>query len=808
MLVGEQVQEYLVHKLFVLFLPEAISEFQSVNLKNNLFFSLILLLLLYSCNPARKLPDGQYLLTKNVIVADTGLVEKERLAALIKQKPNRKILGVFRFHLGVYNLGNHGKPTKFKNWLKSIGEEPAILDTSMVERSRNQLNLLVHKQGFFNSSVRDSVVYKHKTAKVNYFIRYGKPYLIRNTDLTTKDPELYKLLGYFKERTILHKGDRYDEDAIDKERDRVATEIKNLGYYFFSKNYITIQVDSSLSSHEADIFFYINRVNENIDPALVGNQPIENHHSYRLRNIYIQTDFNPKDPAHSIPSDTVFYQGYYLLSQDSDRIIRNDQLLGTIFFKQGDLYRQPSVDYSYSRIQDLNIFKFINIQFVEVQREYETDSFKLDVIIQLTPMDQQDITFEAEATNTGGNLGVAGSIGYRNKNLFRNAEVLDVKIKGALEALPNFNEETPNKKIFAFNTYEFGPQINLAFKKFLLPKFLTKGTSRFFNPRTNLNVGFNYQNRPDYIRSILNFSMGYVWKGSKTQRFFVYPFEVNSVYVKPSVAFQAKLDSLNDPRLLYSYDTHLIPSGRFTWVFNNQEIRSDGRFLFIRANLEFSGMILTGLAKPLNLKKDESGNYKIFDIKYSQYIKPDVDVSYHLQLDPNNSLVYRIAAGIGFPTFNSRALPFEKSFFAGGANSLRAWSARTLGPGSYKKLLNIEQSGDIKIEANIEYRSFLFNLLEGAQLEGAAFVDAGNIWTRNEDPARPGSQFKFENMVKEMGLGGGLGLRFNFSFFILRLDAAVKLRDPSLDLAKRWVYPNQKFVIGDITPNLAIGYPF
>lgn len=767
-----------------------------------------LLLLAYGCNPARKLPEGQYLLTRNTIVADTGLIEKERLAALVKQKPNRKILGIFRFHLGVYNLGNHGRQTKFKNWLKSIGEEPAILDTSMVERSRNQINLLVHKQGFFNADVSDTLLLRHKTARVNYSINYGKPYLIRNVEFATQDSGLANLLFLFRKQTLLHKGDRYDEDLFDRERDQMATEIKNRGYYFFSKNYITIQVDSSLGTHEADIFFYINRVNENIDPDLIGNKSIENHHSYTLRNIFIQTDFNPKDPLHSIPTDTTLYNGYYLLSQSSVRIIRNDQLIGTIFFKSGDLYLQPDIDYSYSRLQDLNIFKFINIQFSEVPLVNETDSHKLDVNIQLTPMDQRDITLEAEATNTGGNLGLAGSIGYRNKNLFRNAEILDVKIKGALEALPNFNNPEASTKFFVFNTYEFGPQANLTFKKFLLPKFITKGTSRYFNPRTNVNIGWNYQDRPDYIRSILNFSMGYLWRGSKTQRFYVYPFEVSSVYVRPSPGFQAKLDSLNDPRLLYAYDTHLIPSGRFSWIYNNQEIRNDGKFLFLRTNLEFSGLILTALAEPLNLKKDESGNYKIFDIKYSQYIKPDIDVSYHHQLDPNNTLVYRIAAGIGFPVFNSKALPFEKSFFAGGANSLRAWSARTLGPGSYKKLVNIEQGGDIKIEANFEYRSFLFRLLESAQLEGAAFIDAGNIWTRNADPSRPGSQFKFEDMLNEMGVGAGIGLRFNFSFFILRLDAAVKLRDPSLDLAKRWVYPNQKFVFRDITPNLAIGYPF
>lgn len=775
--------------------------------KNRLLLPL-LILLAYACNPARKLPEGQYLLTKNVIQADTGLIEKERLAGLLKQKPNRKILFMFRFHLGVYNLGNHGRPKKWKEWLKSIGEEPAILDSSLVERSRNQLDLFVHKQGYFNATVDDSIHYKKKKASVIYTINYGRPYLIRNIDYSTLDPQIQSMIGNFKEKSLLHPGIRYDEDLIEKERDQIATEIKDHGYYFFSKNYITVQVDSSLGTKQADVFFYINRINENINPELSYNKLPENHHSYTLRNIYIQTDFNPKDPTKSRARDTVVFNGYKILSSDSEGVLKNEPLTGTIFFKTGDLYLQKDVDYSYSRLQDLNIFKFINFQFVEVQRDNEDSPYMLDVSIQLTPMDKQDITLEAEATNSGGNKGIAGSFGIRNKNLFRGAEVLEFKVKGGLEDLPNFNGSTEKKKFFFFNTYELGPEASLTFKKFLLPRFIVKGTSRYFNPRTNLNVGFNYQNRPDYTRSILNFSFGYNWKESKTKRWIWYPFEINSVYVKPSPQFTEKLASLNDPRLNYSYDTHLIHSGRVTFIYNNQDILRNGNFLFLRANFEVAGLALNLLAPVVNLRKDAEGNYNVFNIKYSQYIKPDVDISYHHQLDPNNTLVYRIAGGIGFPFSTSRALPFEKSFFAGGANSLRAWSARTLGPGSYKKEVNIEESGDIKIEANLEYRSFLLRLLEAAQLEGAAFIDAGNIWTRNDDPNRSGAQFHLSNMMKELGVGAGVGLRFNFSFFILRLDGAVKLRDPSLDLPKRWVYPNQKFQLNDITLNLAIGYPF
>ena len=746
---------------------------------------------------------------RNTISSDTNSIEKERLYSLLKQKPNRRILGIFQFHLSMYNLGSRGKETKFKNWLKSIGEEPAVLDSNQTQRSKNQLRLLLNQKGYFHAQVNDSVIYRKKKARVFYKILSNRPYTMRKVTFDSKDPNIQFYMDFIRHTTLIKPGDSYDEELLNLERERITAEMKDRGFYYFGKNYITYEVDSSLQNHQADVLLYINSINENVDPAANNFRPVTNHHSFNLQNIFIRTDYNPRDPTGTIPVDTTLLRGIHILSADSIRTIRDEVLINNIFINRGDRYLQRDLDYTYKRLQDLNVFKFINIQFTEVARDEEQEEYLLDVIILLTPMDMQDFTTEAEVTNTGSNIGIAGSFGYRNKNSFRGAEVFELKIKGALEALPNLSDNNDEKKVLLFNTYEVGPEMTLTFKKFLLPRFITKNTSRYFNPRSIISAGFNYQDRPDYKRTILNASFGYNWQLSRTQRWMVFPFNINSVSVNPSPGFQARLDSLKDPRLSYSYETHLIPSGRFTWILNSQAAKGAKSFFYVRGNLELSGLIFRSLAPALNLSKDAQGSYKVFGIPFSQYIKPDLDISYHHLLDNNNTLVYRIASGIGFPFANSNALPFEKSFFAGGANSIRAWNARTLGPGSYQRGFNIiEQSGDIKIEANIEYRSFLFRVLEGALLEGAAFVDAGNIWTRNEDLSRPGAQFQFENMFKEMALGAGLGFRFNFSFFILRIDAALKLRDPSLPLGDRWVYPNQKFVIGDIVPNLAIGYPF
>ena len=491
----------------------------------------------------------------------------------------------------------------------------------------------------------------------------------------------------------------------------------------------------------------------------------------------------------SIPHDTTFYNGYYILSIGPDRTLKDNVLVRNLFIKSGDRYLQRDLDLTYKRLQELNVFKFINLYFKEVPRDSVQTEYLIDLNIQLTPMSKLDFTIESEVTNTGSNIGLDGSFGYRNKNTFQGAEVLELKIKGGLEALPNSSNSTNTNNFLVFNTYNIGPEANFGLKKFLLPHFIEKKTSRYSNPKTNFNLGYNKQNSPDYDRSITNFGFNYSWSPTTKQRWIIYPIDINSVLVNLTPEFEQKLLDLNDPQLVYAYETHLITASRFTWSTTSLSKSTDKDFVYFRGTYEVA--------------------YKLFSPKRqpSQYNKVELDFSQYHRIDKYNNLISHYMMGIGIPYGDSKALPFEKSFFAGGANSMRAWYARTLGPGSYKNTSDIEQSGDLKLETNFEYRSDLVEFANGMKLEGAAFVDAGNIWLLNDDNSRPGGKFS-SGFIKEIGIGSGLGLRFNFSFFVFRLDFAVKLRDPSLDATERWVYPNQKFVIGDITPSLAIGYPF
>ena len=439
-------------------------------------------------------------------------------------------------------------------------------------------------------------------------------------------------------------------------------------------------------------------------------------------------------------------------------------------------------------------------------RDSTQKNYLLDIYIQLSPLEKYGYRAELVGTNNGGNLGAAGSISFLNKNLARSAGTLEFKLAGGLEKLPNFADNS-TRYVYLFNTYNIGPEVTLGFKRFLLPGFIEKKTSRFFNPKTVFTTGFDYQTRPDYTRLITKFSFGYQWHISNTQRLAFYPFEVSAVNVNLTNNFNQELQQTHDPNLIYSYKNHLIPSGRLNWQLTNQTQNKEKDFFYLRSNFESAGFLLNlySANAPGIAKDSATHKLELFNNIYSQYIKPDVDFSYHQVLNLNNSIVYHFAAGIGLTYDNSEGLllPFDKAFFAGGANDIRAWLARTLGPGSYKDPLEIENGGDIKLESNVEYRAAIFKVLETA-----AFVDAGNIWLR-KDPTNPlpGAKFNPATFISDVAIGAGVGLRFNFTFFIIRTDFAVKIRDPALP-GDRWVDLSKQTFIDEIVPNLAIGYPF
>ena len=423
----------------------------------------------------------------------------------------------------------------------------------------------------------------------------------------------------------------------------------------------------------------------------------------------------------------------------------------------------------------------------------------------MTPALRQNYAFELEGTNSAGNLGISGSFRYQNKNISRGAEILEFRLSAGLESqVITTGVTNTNIAGLPFNTMEIGPEINLQFPKFLLP-FKWKKLSEYANPKSKISVSYNYQQRPDYTRSILNTSFGYSWRENQFKFHELNPFEVNFVNIyNQDQVFLDRIESLEDRLLQNSFRPHATTTTNYQFLYNSQRINKLRDFSYLKVKLESSGNVLRGIMAASNAKKDSTGSYRIFGVPFAQYLKYDIDFRRYVIFNERSELVLRVQHGMGYPLLNLGVLPFESSFFGGGANGIRGWSARTLGPGELAEsdsISLIDQFGDMKIEFNVEYR---FNIYRW--FEGAAFIDAGNIWLVKKDDGRPGGVFEFKDFISEFAIAGGLGLRLDFNFFVIRLDVGMKLHNPAKPKGSRWIRSlSEKNIINF---NLGIGYPF
>ncbi|MCF8276498.1 MAG: BamA/TamA family outer membrane protein [Flavobacteriales bacterium] len=792
------------------------------------YFLLAFSVLAVSCSPTRKLSDGQYLLTKNAIQNDSKKVSKGDLEAFIRQKPNRRIFGFYRFHLQVNNLVNQekleeralvleeknkqrnirrkakGKTLKerrrsFWEWLADIGEEPVLYDALMTHKSSEQLEIYLRGKGHFHAAVSDTVRLneKKKKAKVQYTIVSGEPYSVRKVSYAINDHRLERLTKPARGRDrILKDGMDYDVDKFQAERDRIERILKSNGYYAFTDDYVRFEIDSNLGSNQVDLKLFIT------DPEIKDTSLVKTvgHQIYTIRNIYLHTDYDPK-LVRTMDYDTLVYNGVHFIYKGQFKY-RPEMLIDKVFFKSGDIYRVKRGELTYRYLSSLRAYKFINISYTE---DIEDDGqYVLDCHINLTPGLRQSYAVELQGTNTEGNLGISGSFTYRNKNLFRGAEILQFKFTGGLESqvvASNIQDNNINK-VLPFNTVEINPELSLSFPKLLVP-FKPFRVIRYGDPKSTITLGYNYQQRPDYTRSIFNAKFGYQWLQSQNAQHFLNPIEVNFVNIyNESDSFLVRISSLRDKLLSNTFASHLTTTTNYTYIFSNQRLNKKGNFSYFKARIESSGNILRGVMAMVGAKKDTNNSYRILNIPFSQYLKYEVDFRRYWQVTNFSQLVVRLNQGFGYPLLNLGALPFEASFFGGGANGIRAWSARSLGPGSLPDSLNLlDQFGDMKIEFNLEYRFDIYRWFKGA-----LFADAGNVWLVKNDKDRPGGLFTFKNFYKEFALGAGVGIRLDFSFFIIRVDAATPFHDPGRPEDDRWAIKYFKW--SDVNLNLGIGYPF
>jgi outer membrane protein assembly factor BamA len=774
--------------------------------KRNIFPGILDLLFLlvpaiYSCNPTKYIPQGETLLNKNYLHIDREGINKSDLAPYIKQKPNKKIFGA-RFHLGLYNLSNLDKEKWPHAWLRNIGEEPVIYDKNATDKSREQLEDYVSSKGYFDSRVSDSVRTVKRKSDVFYNVNLKEPYTIRNVYYEIADTNIQTLFDFDSLNCLIQRGKPYDADILQAERMRFERYVKDHGFYAFSTDHIVFRVDSTIGNRQVNLYYEIHNFQKKDNYDRIIYVP---HPTYQIKNVYIYPDFVPKDVLEGGESylnslDTVNYNGYYFISGQKKSVIKYDLILQSLYLKPGSGYSITNTEQTQSHLMTLKVYRLVNIFFNETEApegSQELQSF-LNCHIQLTLLSQQSFNVELEGTNTAGNLGGALSFVYQHKNLFHGAEQFNMKLKGAFEAMTQKNTKLRS-------TQEYGLETTLRLPKFLFPFLKKEGFIKTFNPTTTILAAYNYQDLTFFTRTMANATFGYSWAARNYKTHIVNPVQLNLVnMIKIDTGFQRMIDASS--YLANSYKDVLILGGNYSFIFNNQKIQKSRDYWFLRVNAEAAGNILS-LASNIAGAEKKEGYLNFFGQPFAQYIRTDMDLRYNVILNDVSSVVYRGFAGIGIPYGNSKAIPFVKQYFGGGANGIRAWQVRSLGPGSYVVPDTIEfinQTADIKLEANAEYRFKLFWILEGA-----LFVDAGNIWTFNEDASRPGARFRFNKFFNDIAVGTGTGLRFDFSFVTARIDMGMKLRDPSISNGSRWILMSRRYNFrDDFAFVLGIGYPF
>jgi outer membrane protein assembly factor BamA len=756
----------------------------------------ILIPLLFSCSPARHVPQGEYLLSRNHIdTKQKSNITDEQIESYIVQTPNKRMIGT-RFYLFLYNLSNLEKEKWPHNWLRKIGEEPVIFDSTLAHTSVDQIKQFLTNKGYYKAVVDDSVRYKNRNAKVTYTVEFNKPYRIRSIRYVFEDTSLAKIILPDTVNSLLTKNKLFDKDQLGAERVRIETMLKERGYYNFSKEYIFYEAVTDSEKDSVGLTLFVKEYEAGQPDPYTKVRP---HPKYRIRNVFIFPDFADNFGNTKVVTDTNFVRNVFFFTPGKPNLKAN-AILNRNYILPGEYYKLSDVNRTYRNVSALNIVRFTNITFKESDTLHAFGDDKyLDCRIELTQKKLQALQFEIAGTNSSGDLGVRGSLLYSNYNLFRGAEVLNVRLTGAIESLKNQTRgEYKSMK-------EIGAETSVTFPKFFAP-FRFEGFVKKYAPKTSISASFNYQNRPDFTRSIANSSFSYRWSSGPylTQSF--YPLELSYIRIYENYSDRAFLDSIRTTPLGYSFENHVINDLRYTFELNNQTLGKSKNFVFTRVNLESAGFFLH--LGNNGFKKQESGNlYTLFNVPYFQYLLGDIDLRYYNVIDRQNRIVTRLFMGAGMPYGNSTTLPYEKKYFSGGPNSMRAWNTRDLGPGSYvsnaDSLFFPNKNGDIKLEANLEYR---FKLVW--KIESALFIEGGNVWNIRKDSTKLNAEFNWTRFPKEIAVAAGMGFRFDFSFFLLRVDVGIKLRDPALPDGNRWINPFDHFKFGDLHWKFGIGYPF
>ena len=783
-------------------------------------FIFVALVFLCACKSTKLVPQGKHLLIKNQIKssdAKNNVLNKlssslnDDKAIYIKHKPNRKILGSIRFYLSTYNFATSVKnPYKndsfrWRKYLREIGEAPTILDTLKVGRSEENLRNYLLSQGYFNCDISSKIIYRKKKAKVIYYINTSTVFLIDGISLSADDANIDKLLNDTLDKTYLIKNKPLEIDNIGKERNRLSSILRNKGYYNFTKDFIDFELDTL--KRKIDTTWRPYRVRVNIGVSNKNDEERFVPKTIKTIIVNFENDIETQENKPYIIYDNInmAFNGYPL----KPYIIAKN-----ITLRPGDLFKQNELENTYNKLSELPIFKFIDITF----KTNSLDSiYGLDIILVLKTSFRKSYSIEPQGlasqlnriqnVNYSNSYGIANNLTFTNKNAFKNAEQLDITSNTRIEA--------PFAKSISGNGFDFDNrsiQQGLNFS-LLIPRsaFLT-GMEKWKHVKsikTNLNASFLYEFNPDYVRRILPLTYQYQIRSTRTNWFLnLAEISFSRNTLSNSVNLNKRKDSAFIQRL---FANNMVASSGLNFIFSNKATTTSKSSIYIRGNvIEFGGNMHRVIRRLADKTKDADTAYKLLGVNFFQYAKSEIDARCSTILDENSSTAIRLNIGVAYPYGNQKILPFDKLFFIGGANSLRAWRPRTIGPGSYidsSQSFSLDRAGDFIFQANAEYR---FDFIK--PLELAIFLDAGNVWlSRNNQFTDAKKILQPKNFLSDMALNSGIGVRVDFSFFLFRLDWGWQLHNPEKPTKDAWVikdFAQNKYFSKYAVLNFGIGYPF
>lgn len=675
------------------------------------------------------------------------------------------------FNLFIYNTFSR------KGKLK-LGEAPHLLDSSLVEVSRNQIEKFLNIKGFLNAVVTDSISIKNKRASIFYTAKQGTEFKFRNLSFDIPDSAVKSIYLANKESfTHIHSGKRYDADSLAYEREQIFILMKKNGYFDFLRQYVRPTVDTNFNSGVADVSLAI------LNPA---NQ--NKHQTYTLGNTYLRIQPSSGIIKEDMTRDTSVIDSQYRF-YDYSRFFKPKKLVDYIYLNKGDTYNIDNSELTTQRFFDLNAFRSVSVDFVKAK---DTTKNELVGLIDIIPLKKKTNRLDGEYTFNSSITGLNMGLTYQNRNTFGGAEVFEVKLRGGLQFDKNVKGSLSDRLL----SRDFQVGVSLSYPRLITP-FNIKSFGRNGVPHTRIATTYqNYRLTDSYFRKSLGLNLTYDWVETKYKLHSLTPVNVQYSNTLISNDLANQLINQGNAFFLSTLRSQLVASSYYTYTYNLSRLTSYGNFTFLSSTVELGGNT-AALASQLSNKTNNDGQKLLFGVPYYQFLKLEGDVRFYKSLGGERQFIVRLNPGIGYSYGNIKSLPFEKRFFAGGSSGIRAWQARTLGPGNYNRaslptdsarinLRNLDQLGDLKFEGNLEYRFKLINNFIGSKVKGATFVDFGNVWQIRDNAIDEG-QIKFNKLFEQTAIGVGFGLRFDVSFFVFRLDAGFKFKDPQFNGKDQYV---------------------